>query len=236
MNPNSSLIWLPKIEAAGLPTPKTIVVPYSHEGILPIFDGQPSPEMDRLLEEVRNATALLGGTSFIRTDLASAKHSGIDACRISGIGTASRALFDTIEDNEMKFWLGDSPRAILVRQFLSLEYKFTAFHGLPIAREWRFFADSARVICFHPYWPEGAFDRQRELPQDWRALLGEFQRETEDFQSVHEMAIKAAAAQDGGEWSVDFCRDVDGKWWLTDMSTAKESWHWEDCPNNGVFK
>ena len=43
-NPNSALIWLPPITAAGLPVPKTIVVPYKHYECLSIFDGMPSAE------------------------------------------------------------------------------------------------------------------------------------------------------------------------------------------------
>jgi hypothetical protein len=39
----------------------------------------------------------------------------------------------------------------------------------------------------------------------------------------------AARACGGGRWSVDFCQDVHGKWWLPDMATAADSFHWPGC-------
>lgn len=41
MNPNSALIWLPPIQHAGLPVPRTEVVRYDPKDLFPLFDGQP---------------------------------------------------------------------------------------------------------------------------------------------------------------------------------------------------
>lgn len=235
MNRNSSNIWLPAIEAAGLPTPKTIVIPYDHGALTPIFNGEDVPEMHELLGQVNAAVDQIGFPAFIRTDLASAKHSGPTAYKITCIGDIQRAVFETLEDNEMKFWVGPSPTAFLVRQFLNLEHHFTAFRGLPISREWRYFATAERVICTHPYWPmeslEGHVD-EAAYP-DWQFWLQQLHEPPSDRKELERMAVVAAGACGDGAWSVDFCRDVDGKWWLLDMATMQDSYHWPECPEKG---
>lgn len=229
MNRNSALIWLPAITAAGLPVPKTIIVPYEHYKCMPIFDGQAAPEFNRLSNAVMEAAKEIGFPVFIRTDLTSAKHSGPNAYRIDQDGHNS-PIFETIEDSELKMWLApQGPQAFLVREFLTLKAQFTAFRGLPIAREFRFFANEVDVLCVHGYWAPETIEGHRPSRDDWYEQLQEMQSEVPV--ELYPMAIEAAKACDGGTWSVDFCQDVDGKWWLRDMATAADSYHWPGCPN-----
>lgn len=229
-NRNSALIWLPAIEAAGLPCPHTVIVPYDHYACAAIFDGETSEEFMRLTDAVMEAGRAIGFPVFIRTDLSSAKHSGIDALCISADGH-NQPIFETLEDNELKFWMEKEwPTAFLVRKFLTLDAPFTAFRGLPIAREFRFFADETQVYCWHPYWPEFSIEDHRPSCENWRELLAELNT-TPPPAELSAMAVRAAAACGGGRWSVDFCRDVDGKWWLPDMAREEDSFHWEGCPN-----
>lgn len=142
-----------------------------------------------------------------------------------------RAIFETLEDNEMKFWMErDGPSAFLVRQFLDLEHHFTAFRGLAISREWRYFATAENVICRHPYWPADALEEHVDEAAypDWRFWLQQI-HEPMDSPELDRMAIIAASACGDGAWSVDFCRDVAGKWWLLDMATMRDSYHWPGC-------
>lgn len=233
MNPNSALLWLPKIEAAGLPTPKTIIVPYSHSDCVSIFDGEGSAEFLRLSHAVDAAANEIGYPVFIRTDLGSAKHAGPRAFRIDEPGENS-AIFETLEDSEMKFWMErDGPQAFLVREWLDLESPFTAFRGLKISREWRYFADGDKVICSHPYWPTEALEDHVDETAwpDWQFDLGLLHSPTGDEPELERMAVEAASACGGDRWSVDFCRDVNGKIWLTDMAVMEDSYHWSGCPN-----
>jgi len=157
MNPNSALLWLPKIHEAGLPVPRTIVEPYSHHDCLSIFDGERSPEFERLIGVVQAACEQIGYPCFLRSDLGSAKHDGPRAYRIDEAKRAGSVLYATIEDQEMQFWLEkEGPAAMLVREFLDLDAPFVAFGGIPIAREWRFFANRDQMFCAHPYWPASA--------------------------------------------------------------------------------
>ena len=211
------------------------MVPYDHYAILPIFDGTHCPAFSDLVSAVQKAADAIGYPVFIRTDLAAAKHSGPLAYLASSAQDVSDVLAATIEDNELKFWTARfGPTSILVREWLNLEYSFTAFRGLPISREWRFFATADRIICAHPYWPADALEDHVDEAAwpNWRAELAEHNvlNMAQAF-NLGEMAKKAAAAAGGGAWSVDFCRDHLGKWWLLDMATMKDSFHWKGCPN-----
>ena len=231
MNRNSALLWFPKIESVGLPVPRTIFVPYSHHDCLSIFDGDWSAEFDRLVIAVREACGKIGYPTFIRSDLTSAKHCGPSAYKIVSAGEVATPLSRTIEDNEMKLWMQPrGPLAIMVRQFLVLPAPFTAFGGLPISREWRLFADAERVICWHPYWPAEALENYGDrLPADWHEQLALMHREPGELPDLKAMAVQAARACGGGAWSVDFCQDDTGKFWLLDMAVAQDSYHWPGC-------
>lgn len=241
MNRNSSHIWLPGLEAAGLPTPRTIVIPYKHHECVAIFDGEPSAEFDRLVDEVAFAAGEIGIPAFIRTDLGSAKHSGLKGVQITdgsiaeSDGSVGWVLSRLLEDQELKFWMErEGPTAILVREWLTLKAKFTAFDGLAISNERRFFATPEKVLCQHGYWPADVFEDGHEPAiENWRELL----------QAIHDepvpeelcfLAMQAAAAAGGGAWSVDICQDVTGKYWITDMAVASDSWHWPECPSAGM--
>lgn len=236
-NPNSATIWLPAIEAAGpreMRVPKTIMVPYSHASVACfIDDGSGKQEdWDAVVSGVKDAANAIGYPVFIRTDLASAKHSGIKAIRATCQDDVERCIAEVVIDNEMKFGFGDiGPTHIMVRQWLNLHHTFTAYHGLPIAREWRFFADGERVICCHPYWPEGAVGEGKPSVCDWRERLHDISAPPP--MGLKGLAIKAAEACGGDRWSVDFAVDYVGDWWLIDMARMERSWHWPGCPNGG---
>lgn len=231
MNKNSALIWLPKIVAAGLPTPKTEVVTYDHVLIANAIENcKPSNELEYLAVEASMACNKIGYPAFIRTDLSSAKHDGPRAYRVDSAADIARVLHATIVDNEMKFWLEpEPPRAMLVREWIDLDSPFSAFRGHAIAREWRFFADGERVHCFHPYWPEDSiqfFNIQE--PDGWRDALKELHAVPDNVDQLKAMAIEAARLY-GCYSSVDIAMDANGKWWITDMATAEDSYHWPDC-------
>ncbi len=234
LNPNSALIWLPAIEAAGLPVPKTVVIPYSHRDVMPIFDGEPSAEFERLVVEIASALESVGTPAFLRTDLSSAKHDGPKGYRIDSPGKIAIPLGLTLADSEVKFWLTESASALLLRKFLVLPAPFTAFHGLPISREFRLFADGAGVRCGpHPYWPAEAVAQFLDAgtPEDWRQKLSFFQQATPaEVEMLSALAVEAAKACGGEEWSVDLAQDEFGKWWLIDMATGPASYHWPECP------
>lgn len=234
---DSALYWFPRIRAAGLPVPKTIFISYDYRAILPIFDGLNSDEYDRIYYMVEEAAKEMGMPCFLRSDVTSAKHQGPKAYKIENIDGLNDQICRTLEETELKTFMHyQKPKALMVREWLNLKHEFTAFHGLAISREWRVFADSFRVICAHPYWPEVAIEgHTKDL--DWKRKLNQSQMiSPPELISMGEHAIRAAQAVGGGEWSVDFAQDVNEKWWLTDMALAGSSYHWPGCKNNQEIK
>lgn len=230
MNKNSALIWLPKIVEAGLPTPKTETVEYDHRAIIEVFDNPDLPAFGNLIWAVRAACNKIGYPVFLRTDLSSAKHDGAKAYKIQNESGISAVLLATLEDNEMKFWLEpEPPKAFLIREWLNLDSPFSAFGGHAIAREWRFFADWQSIKCFHPYWPEDSIQFFGiPEPNDWRESLKLLHVVPENIDELKKLAMSAASLY-GCYSSVDIAMDTGGKWWLTDMATAEDSYHWPLC-------
>lgn len=233
MSRNSALLWLPPIEKAGLPVPRTIIVPYDHFSAMGEIEGDDAEELPRLIDVVTAAAKEIGYPVFLRTDLSSAKHGGLEACSAKDESEITRATVLTIEDNEMKFWLEPhGPSAFMVREFIDLDSGFSAFGGLPIAREWRFFVRGGEPCCHHSYWPEDSVEFwEEEEPKGWREILADHHREPAEIEALQAQALLAAAACGGGFWSVDFAMDKTGKWWLLDMAHGADSWHWPDCPH-----
>jgi hypothetical protein len=194
-------------------------------------------EWDAVVKAVKDAGDQLGWPVFIRSDLASAKHGGPECYLAQSADDVSRVLSRTAEDSEMKFWTERAgPKAFVVRKFLKLNAMFTAFHAFPVAREFRFFATPAEVLCTHPYWPEETikFSRDAPEPEGWRIALALLHEQPcEDaWTRLHGMAIMAAGLCDiAPAWSVDFAQDEAGAWWLIDTAIMQKSWHWPDCPN-----
>lgn len=231
MNRNSALIWFEAIKDQ-MPVPKTIMIKYSHVDFMSVVEGgeQETDLIKAKIIEIEKACEEIGYPCFIRSDLTSGKHEGPDCYLATDSKSLRRAIWGTVSDNEMKLWPWCSPDAFMVRQFLDLNYDFKAFNDLPIAREFRFFADGFEVKCLHPYWPESAIKFWKgNAPEGWQDQLKKHHETPKEIEELKRMAIEATKLLGGGEWSVDFAQDVNGKWWLIDMATAKESYHWEGC-------
>ena len=240
MNPNSATYWLPRLqsdEAIALHVPRSVIVPYDHHAMICAMEGGDEyAQWDSVVQSVRDAARSIGWPVFVRSCLASAKHDGPNSYKASDVSEVARVLSHTAEDNELKFMFEGGPAAFVVRQFLQLEASFVAFHGLPIAREWRFFASHSAIICTHPYWPEDTirFYRGHKGPRGWKSQLADLheQPQASEWVMLEALAINAAALCDvAPAWSVDFAKDTGGKWWLIDMAVMERSWHWPDCVN-----
>ena len=232
---DSALHWLPRIIALGLPVPRTHVIALNYQKMYAIFDGWRCSAFTKLIADVDDYCSRRGPL-FVRTDLSSAKHSGPKGYLLDGRNSTGRVLFNLLEDSEMKFFMGPQPQVLLLREFLELEHQFTAFHGLPIAREWRLFADAEKCHCWHQYWPQKALEGHVDEglgAKWWQELLWKYGSWHPEMDALWGMAVQAARACAEGTpvkcWSVDFARDVSGKWHLIDMATAAHSWH-PDCP------
>jgi hypothetical protein len=233
---NSALFWFPRVREAGLPVPKTIFVPYDHHAAVDLLESGEEPALDWRL--ITRAVASVGPVCFLRTDKSSAKHDGPAVYRVEPSSDLEYQVFRTIEDSEMKPWMsGPHPRALMFRQWLDLRAPFTAFNGLPVAREFRFFAGPDGSECWHPYWTEESIlsgEREPRAP-DWREQLQKMNvlsgQVLAGLKEMARVAAEACANEFEEVWSVDFAQDKEGVFWLIDMATYKAAYHEPSCVN-----
>ena len=221
MNVNSMLYWWPLLKGRGVPHPQTYIIPVPEEAeIWRVLDGGQFPLF--LVQKIIEAVGHVGWPCFIRGDLASAKHQWLDSCFVPDTLTLLNHLYSLVEFTAMTMDL-PPPAAFVVRPLLKLKSTFTAFNGLPISRERRYFVEDGAIVCHHPYWPEEVI----RLPSidNWRDALRDLNEETDlEVELLTEYAIKLAQYLEGG-WSLDFaCLDT-GEWVFIDAALAAESWH-----------
>lgn len=226
MNLNSMLVWLPKVQELGIPHPRTVYVPFPHTAISPIFDGEPAPELDDYMKALCDAASSFTFPLFLRTDLASGKHSWVRTCFVPSLAELPQHAINVAEQNEMAGLFGLDYEGFALREFVELDATFKAFDGMPVAAERRYFAENGVVKCSHPYWFEGAVAQSAQtLPEDWRERLAILNDEQGDPDDLARWA-SAVTRLLPGAWSVDFARLRDRRSWvLIDMAHAEDSWH-----------
>src|SRR5258706_10308772 len=75
--------WFPKIEAAGIPVPKTTIIHMprqAREAIWAAFDGKEGGDPRPFFAELAAAAAAIGFPVFLRTDYTSGKHDWERCC------------------------------------------------------------------------------------------------------------------------------------------------------------
>ncbi len=226
MDPNSMFIWLPVVERLGIPSPRTVLVPFDREAIQPVFYGEEAPRAKEEMEKLAVAAAAFGFPLFLRTDLASGKHGWTRTCYAPDLASFVQHAFGVAEFNEIADLAGLDWTGFALREFLELESTFTAFDGMPVARERRYFAEGGVVKCRHAYWFEGAIEGSwRPKPPDWKERLAILNDESTDPAELAEWASRVTHVLPGA-WSVDFACLRDRRHWvLIDMALAHQSWH-----------
>jgi len=232
---NSLLYWFPKIRNLGIPLPRTEIIPFSEEEALRWLDGDSTP-IERIRDRLFESARKLGFPLFLRTDYFSSKHSYITTCFVESEEKLLRNLVNLIDNSFSVGIFGLPIKAIVLREFIELDWKFKAFLKLPIAPERRYFIKNGKVLCHHPYWPEDAIrfyphfhDDPYYAPDNWRELLAEMNKETpEEIKLLTDYAERVAKTMDGF-WSIDFAKARNGKWYLIDMAVGEESWHPKGC-------
>ena len=225
--------WYPRI-VGELPTPKTEIVPLIDGDIDALFgalDGKGSVALDDLKCRLLAGANHFNYPLFLRTDFTSGKHDFKDTCYIRAPGQVLGHALALFEDTLCKDL---SIEAYVFREFLQLESGFTAFRGLPISKERRYFVEDGKVLCHHPYWPEDAIWGEVTRKGDgWKSILKELNNETpEEIELLTAMAGTFSNLVPGA-WSVDFAKttyDTPRAWILIDAAEAFRSWHPSDCP------
>ena len=230
MNPTSLLYWYPQVKGL-VRTPQTIIVRVDNRDAEEMLDQGLGAELEAAC---RRAADAIGYPLFLRTDLISGKHSYLRTCKVPTPDELMPHVGAVLEDHALHLWL-DGPEGnvngLVFRELLPLSAVFTAFHGLPIAPERRYFIRDGEVVCHHPYWIDvDNIESGRPSVEDWRDLLEAVNFEKlSEREKLRRLSEKVSAVLDGA-WSVDWAL-ANGDWYLIDMAVAHRSWHPEDCPH-----
>jgi len=226
----SMLYWYPKIQGLGIPIPKTeiVEVPYNH--LVALLDGKMLPE--RYVIKIYEASEKIGYPLFLRTDMGSAKHSWNTTCFVDEKIELLKHIWALVDTTLAMGMFGElDPNALVFREFLYLEDAFTAFDGMPVSKERRYFIKDGEIICHHPYWIQDAIeeDIRQGKPSNWRDLLKALNTENDTEIRLLSFYAGQVAKKLMGYWSVDFAKKLGGTWYLIDMAEGEKSWH-PECP------
>lgn len=225
--------WFPKIEAVGLPVPKTRIIampPGAQEEVWAALDdkpGNPTSFFYPFIEELIRAGNALGWPCFLRTNHTAGKHQWEQTCHVWSASKIASHVIALAAHSEIVSMPGLPWNTWVVRELLStIPLGICPRYGnMPVCREFRFFVDGPRVRCWHPYWPKEAISRGAVEPAIDYEGLSRMPNEI----VLSRLASDAGAAV-GGSWSVDILETKRG-WYITDMAEAEKSYHWEGCPN-----
>jgi len=227
--------WFPKIQAAGLPVPKTEIIKSEDDETQAFYelalDGvDPKGKMDSLVCRIRKAGEMMGFPCFLRTDHTSAKHDWERTCYLKESSDISNHMAYILNFWEMVNWMAPRCDVWVVREFLPTIPigACPKYSNMPVCKEFRFFVDGPEVKCWHPYWPLKALNEGGAIYNSEDFSYEDF-CQTPDINELRNLASAAGKAV-GGEWSVDILETRRG-WYITDMAEAYKSWHWEGCPN-----
>lgn len=231
-DPNSMLIWWPKVKDLPIPMPETIILPELEERSLDRFyfamterEEIPS-KWGEYFDQIIEATNKIGFPLFLRTDLCSGKHRWNKTCYVENRNTLLTNIVEVIEYGLLADIMGLNHKAIVLRKFIELDWKFKCIYDLPIAPERRYFINKGKVQCHHPYWPEEALKDRKPDKENWKELLKGVNKETKkEIKLLTSYAELAASIFYDSFWSIDFAKSKKGIWYLIDMATGKESWH-----------
>jgi len=229
---DSMLIWYPKIKDLPIPQPKTIIVMLNEMELESLYHEEMPKSVVEKVEAV--CTTLTFGWKnpcFLRTDLASAKHSWKDSCFVDSPKDLWKHIYEVTSFNLIAGVLGLDFKALIIREYIPMDSRFTAFWGdMPVNPERRYFIKNGKVVCHHPYWIEEAIEQSKQpIIPNWRELAKEMNIETKGEIELLTRYALLVAEKFEGFWSIDFCKAKDGRWILIDMATGKKSWHPKDC-------
>ena len=227
---NSMLVWYPKIKDLDIPQPKTETLLFDKKTLNYLNNEQFVLPMDKI-KEIANR---FGYPLFVRTDLASGKHDWVRSCYITKEEDLEKNIREVIYSNLLADIMGLDFRALIFREFIPMDSRFTAFYGkMPVNPERRYYIKDGKIQCHHAYWIEEAIEKgtdKKELPKNWKDIAKEINKETpEEVKLLSNYVKQVAKVFPKGYWSVDFCKAKDGRWILIDMAVGEHSWHDKNC-------
>jgi len=139
------LYWFPLIRDLPIPQPKTEFLMLTEEELKILYEEE-VPES--VTQKVKAVCDRIGYPCFLRTDLASGKHSWKKSCFIDGKTELWAHIYEVVTFNLCAGVVGLDFKALVVREFIPMDSRFTAFYGdMPVNPERRYFIKDGKVLC-----------------------------------------------------------------------------------------
>lgn len=245
--------WFPKLAATGVLVPRTEIVTTDVELWRMLEPDGEIPGLNEFAEQLNKAMHSVGGPPcFLRTGHGSDKHGWVRTCFIGSHTAAATNMteherwrnvllshvYQLIEWSHMVDIMELPTKVWAVRELLPLRAPFTAYRGMPIAREFRVFIADGGIVCVHPYWPKEALEEGNPSTSDWYEVYSRLMTlNGQENRSLRETAREVADAfAADGVWSLDLAQHDDGRWFAIDMAPAELSFHWSGCQNELRWK
>jgi hypothetical protein len=220
--------WYPLLVAADIPTPATAIV-RTELDLTMLIDGEEPEGFAAFLAELGAAAEHLGYPIFLRTGYGSGKHEWVDTCLVPSAADLGQHVFALVEWSNIVDLFGLPTNTWVVRELLPTQAAFTAFVGMPITKERRYFIRDGEILGFTPYWPPDTISSP-SVP-DWRARLDAInEMPPEEVAELSALALRVSAVVPGA-WSVDFLWVPERGWLAIDMAHAEASFCWTEHPN-----
>lgn len=238
-NRNCLSYWFPKLEAAGVPVPRTILVraPENWNDLIGACEGRPPAFFDCLVVGITGACEVVGYPAFLRTGQGSGKHNWKNCCHVPDRDAVASRIVRLVEWSEMVSFFSLPYDLWVVREMLPVEPIVTLprYGDMPLVRELRAFVRDGEVLCVHPYWPEESI-REGLAAGDGAEAAMYYRLAAEGLLETTrrpELPLRVAEAFRGdGAWSVDLLWTKKG-WYVTDMAVAGDSFHFPGCRHGG---
>jgi hypothetical protein len=173
----------------------------------------------------------MGYPFFLRTGYGSGKHEWARTCFVPNPDVIPKHIVNLVEWSALVDFAGLPTNVWAVRELLETDAVFTAFLGMPIARERRYFISDGKVVCHHPYWPPDSIHSACQA--DWREAVDRLNVETRlEVHTLTHLSERVAAHFEGA-WSLDWLLSRYG-WYAIDMAEAGRSFHWPGCPTGDL--
>jgi len=218
---SSLLYWWSKVKNAKVPKPKTVIISINRYNVFSwLTHGLP----EKIIARIEKIGGEIGYPLFIRTDHFSNKWEFKNSCYVGKPDDIEPHILNLVD---MSLSIDLPVNAIIVREYIEPDWKFKAFSGeLPIAPERRYIVRDGKVVAHFPYWfPDAIRSPSRK---DWLEVLQRMNEETQEEISLLTMYAEEIGQKIEGNWSIDFMKGKDGKWYFIDMAREEVSWK----PNN----
>lgn len=237
---NCITYWLPKLFKLKIRIPNTIMIDMNKvdKNFVPAMKKmfwmkKPNKEdriaLTKFRQILENMAHKIGYPLFLRTGQTSQKHEWIETCFIKSQIQLLKNAQNLAEFSIMKDFKGGFPINVwVVRKLLKINPAFKAFYGMPITREFRYFIKDGKILCRHPYWPEEAF-KGMVKDKNWKSKLEEMNELKNFEQEDLDIMAEKIAEEFKGFWSIDFLQDNRYQWYVIDMATGEDSYHWPGC-------